>query len=115
MTDILLISEGLSQSWTLWVQRLVIIDSVFHLSSEVLYKPLNWPSSSIAQSTNGVSFNLPCKLLEHVYLGEVGVSNLDSLKDVNHPAGSLSARSALAATLVLVEFGQPQYGVDDIS
>lgn len=93
----------------------VAVDSVLHFSSECLDESLNWPGSSITKSADGVTLNLVGELFEHVNFGEIGISLLDSLKDVNHPAGTLSAWSALSATFVLVELGESEDGIDHIS
>ena len=81
----------------------ITIDSVFHLSSEILDESLHRPSCGVSESTNSMTFNLIGELLEHVNLCEVSVSLLYALQNVNHPTGSLSAGSALTAALVLVK------------
>lgn len=62
-----------------------------------------------------MSFNLSRNFFKHVDFCVVGVSDLHTLKHVNHPPGSLSAWSALAATLVLVEVGETEDSVDNVS
>jgi len=98
-----------------WVLSFVAVNSVFHISSEVTYKSLNWPSSCITKSANSVALNLVGELLKHVDLSEIGISKLHSLKHVYHPAGTLSAWGALSTTLMLVELGKSQNSVNNIS
>jgi hypothetical protein len=43
---------------------MVSLDSILDFFSEVSDQTLNWPSSSITQSTDGMSFDLPSYFLE---------------------------------------------------
>ena len=83
--------------------------------SEILNEPLYWPGGGVSQSADGVSFNLPSDFLKHVNFCKVGVSHLHSLQHVNQPGGSLSAGSALAATLVSVKMGKSEDGINNVS
>ena len=93
---------------------LVTVNSIFDFVAERPNKPLNGPGGGIAQSTDGVAFDLIRKLLQHVDFSKVGVSHFHAFKHVNHPAGTLAARCALTAGLVLVELGQSEDGVNHI-
>jgi len=93
----------------------VAVDSVLHFSSECLDESLNRPGSSITKSADSVTLNLVGEFFEHVDFSEIGITLLDSLEDVNHPACTLSAWSALSATFVLVELGESEDGIDHIS
>ena len=84
----------------------VCVDAILHLATELPDETLYGPGSGVAQSANGVSLDLIGQLLEHVDLGEVGVALLHALEHVDHPAGTFTAWSALAAALVLVELSK---------
>jgi len=73
---------------------LVAVDPIFHLTTELsnknhvtngtpsrigVLKSLNGPCSSVSQRANGVAFDLVTQLLEHIYLGEVSITELDAL------------------------------------
>ena len=90
----------------LWVLRLVAVNTIFNLTSELPDEALHGPGSSVTERADSVSFDLERELLEHVNLGEVSIAELHSLEHVDHPAGALTARCALATALVLVEFGK---------
>jgi hypothetical protein len=46
------------------------------------------------------------KLLEHVDFGEVSIAELHAFEHIYHPTGPFAAGGALAATFVLIEFGE---------
>jgi len=108
------VRNSLPGSRELWVFCLEVVDPLLHLGSETSDESLHGPGSCVSQSTDRVTFNLVGKLLEHVDLCEVCVSNLHSLEHVDHPAGSLSAGGALSTALVSVELGESQDGIDDV-
>jgi len=93
----------------------VLIDPVLNLVSVVLDQPLDWPGSGISQSADSVALNLLSELPQHVDLSVLGFSNLHSFEGVSQPSSSLPTWSALPTTLMLVEFAQPQDGLDHIS
>jgi len=90
----------------LGVLSLVGVDAFFDLAAEGADQSLHWPGSSVAERADSVALNLVGELLQHVNLREVGIAELHALEHVDHPAGAFTARSALAARLVLVEFGE---------
>ena len=98
-----------------WVLGLVAINAVLNLATELSNETLDGPGGGVSQRADSVTLNLVGELLKHVNLSEVGISELHALEHVHHPACALTARCALAATLVLVELGQAQNGVDHIS
>ena len=79
------------------VLRFIGVDAVLHLVSEVTDETLYRLGRSVAESADRVSFHLKGELLKHIDLCVVSISNLNSLEDVEHPASSLSAGSALSA------------------
>merc|ERR1711935_624046 len=99
------IRNSFSLGWKLWVLSFVIVDSLLHFTSETSDQTLNWPSSRISKSADGVAFNLIRKLLKHVNFCKVSISDFHSFEHINHPASSFTAWSALTTTLVSVEFG----------
>lgn len=109
-----LVGDKALRAVVLRVFSLVTINSVFHLVSKVSDQTLHRPRCGVSQCANRVSLHLQGKLLEHVNFGKVGVSNLDSLENIVHPARSFSARRALSTRLVSVEMSKAQNGVDDI-
>lgn len=91
----------------LGVLGLVAVNPLLDVASEAADKALHGPGSGVSEGADGVAFNLLRELLEHVDLSEVCVTNLHTLQNVDHPGSAFSAGRALAATLVLVELGQP--------
>lgn len=98
----------------LGVLGLVGVDTVLHFSSELSDESLNGPGCGITEGANCVTFDLIRELFEHIDLGEVSITELHTLKHVNHPASTLTARCALTATLVLVELSKTKDGIDDV-
>lgn len=98
----------------LGVFSFVAVDSVLHLPAEVLDETLHRPGGSITESADSVTFNLEGKLLQHVDLSKVSITLLDTVEQVDHPACTLTARSALSTAFVLVELGKAEDGVDDV-
>ena len=96
------------------VLSLVAVDAIFNFVAEVPDKSLDGPCGSVTKGADGVSINLERELFEHIDLSKVSVSELHALEEIDHPASSLTAWSALSATLVLVELGEAENGVDDI-
>lgn len=94
---------------------LVAVNAVLDITSELSDETLNGPCSSITQRADRVTFDLIRQLLQHVNLGEVSVTQLHALKHVNHPTSTLTAGSTLTARLVLVELGESQDSINDIS
>ena len=94
--------------------RLVVVNTILHVSSEVSNESLHRPRGGVTQSTDSVTFDLVGQLFEHVDLSEVGVSEFHTLQHIDHPASALAARGALTAGLVLVELGETQDSVDHI-
>jgi hypothetical protein len=50
--------EGFSLIGKLWILGVIVIDTIFHFSSEMSYETLNGPSSSISKSADCMTFNL---------------------------------------------------------
>jgi len=94
------------------IERLVTVDAVLDLVAETSNQTLDGPSGGVAQSTDGVTFDLVGEFLKHVDFSEVGIALLHAFEHIDHPGGALAAGSALTATLVLVEFGEAEDGVD---
>jgi hypothetical protein len=92
----------------------VLVDTILDLVAVVSDETLDWPGSGIAQGADGVTLDLLGELPQHVDLGVVSLANFHALERVGQPAGSLAARSALSAALVLVELAQPQDRLDDV-
>lgn len=108
------VRNSLASDGKLGVLSLVVVDTIFHVSSEVTNQTLNWPGSGVTQSANRVTFDLVREFLEHVDLSKVSVAEFHPFEHIDHPAGAFSAGSALAATLVLVELGEAKNGVNYI-
>lgn len=114
ITDWWNVRHGFSLINEFWVLSFEVIYSILHVASEMSDETLDWPSSGVTQSADSMSFDLVRNLFKHVDLSEIGIAQLHSLEHVDHPGGTLSAWSALAATLVLVEFGESEDGIDDV-
>lgn len=97
------------------VLGMVLVNSVLDLVTVVLYQALHWPGCSIAQRTNRVPFNLLCQLPQHIDLSIVSLTDLKSTHSISQPTRTLSARSALTTTLVLVKLTQTQDRLNHIS
>ena len=89
---------------------MILVDSVFDLVAIVFDQSLNGPGGCISQGADGVAFDLFGQLPQHVNLRVFCFSNFHSFQGVGQPTGSLSAGGALTATLMLVEFAQPENG-----
>ena len=96
------------------ILSMVLVDPVLDLVSVVSDQTLHWPSSSISQGTDRVSFDLLGQLPKHIYFCVVCLPDLHSLECVSQPASSFSARSALSTTFMLVEFAQSEDRFDHI-
>ena len=72
-------------------------DAALDLGPEMADEALDRPGGGVAQSTDGVAFDLIRKLLQHVDFSKVSVSYFHALKHVNHPAGTLATWCALTA------------------
>ena len=77
-------------------------------------QPLHRPRRGVAQRADGVPLDLLRQLLEHVNLLEPSVALLHPLHDGVEPPGTLAARGALPAGLVLVKVRQARDGVHDV-
>ena len=88
------------------VLSLVAINSVFHLTTEISDETLDWPSSSVTKSANGVTLNLEGKFFKHINFSEISITLLYASKHINHPPSTLTARCALTTALVLVELSK---------
>merc|ERR1719173_296662 len=80
---------------------------VFQLWPEVPNKTLNWPGSAVSQSADGVALNLFAQFPNHINLLWLGVAFSEPPHHCVHPVNALSAWSALATRLVLVEHCKP--------
>merc|ERR1719273_2260087 len=80
---------------------------VFQLWPEVPDKTLDWPSSAVSQSADGVALNLFARFPNHVNLLWLCVAFSEPPHHCVHPVNALSAWSALATRLVLVEHCKP--------
>jgi hypothetical protein len=119
-----------SQSLTAMLPR-ELLDASLKLRSEMSDETLDGPGESLSQSwktistvtqkllirkhtTNSVTLNLLGELLEHINLTLTGLTVLESLHHLLRPLATLSARCALAATLVAVEVAETADGSDNI-
>lgn len=93
----------------------VSLDSCLKLGPEVSDQTLNGPCESLAESANGVAFDLLGELLHHVDLTLAGSALLETLHDLLSPLGTLTTRGALAAGLVVVELAETGDGADNVS
>merc|ERR1719430_904836 len=87
---------------------------VFQLWSEVPDKTLNWPGSAVSQSADGVALNLFAQFPNHINLLWLCVAFSEPPHHCVHPVNALSAWSALAARLVLIEHCKPCNCLDHI-
>merc|ERR550519_1923651 len=80
---------------------------VFQLWPEVPDKTLDWPGSAVSQSADGVALNLFAQFPNHINLLRLCIAFSEPPHHCVHPVNALSARSALAARLVLIEHCKP--------
>ena len=88
--------------------------SVLQLRPEVSDQTLDWPGSSISQSTDGVTLDLLGQLPDHVDLLGLGVALGEPPHHGVHPVDALPAGSALTTGLVFVEERQPGDGLHHV-
>ena len=75
---------------------------------------LNRPGEGLAQSADGVALNLLGEFLEHVDFALLGNAIFETLHHLQGPLAPLTAGSALATALVLVEGGETADGADNV-
>merc|ERR1719461_2160648 len=80
---------------------------VFKLWPEVPDKTLDWPSSAVSQSADGVALNLFAQFPNHINLLWLRVALSEPPHHCIHPVNTLSAGGALTTCLVLVEHCKP--------
>merc|ERR1719447_502769 len=80
---------------------------VFQLWPEVPDKTLDWPSSAVSQSADGVALNLFAQFPNHINLLWLRVALSEPPHHCVHPVNTLSAGGALTTCLVLVEHCKP--------
>merc|ERR1719204_2699584 len=80
---------------------------VFKLWPEVPDKTLDWPSSAVGQSADGVALNLFAQFPNHINLLWLRVALSEPPHHCIHPVNTLSAGGALTTWLVLVEHCKP--------
>merc|ERR1719400_1763539 len=86
----------------------------FQLRPEVPDKTLNWPGSAVSQSADGVALNLFAQFPNHINLLWLCVDFSEPPHHCVHPVNALSAWSALATRLVLIEHCKPCNCLDHI-
>merc|ERR1719370_466055 len=86
---------------------MIIRKPVFQLWPEVPDKTLNWPGSAVSQSADGVALNLFAQFPNHINLLWLCVAFSEPPHHCVHPVNALSAWSALATRLMLVEHCKP--------
>ena len=92
----------------------VLSDTGLELRTEVTDQTLDGPGEGLTQSANGVTLDLLGELLHHVDLTSAGLTLLETLHDLVGPLGTLTARCALSARLVVVELGKTGDGTNNI-
>jgi hypothetical protein len=81
----------------------VVLDTGLKLGAEVTDQTLDGPGKGLTQSADGVALDLLGELLHHVDFTSAGLALLETVHDLLSPLGTLTARSALTARLVVVE------------
>merc|ERR1719204_2939989 len=79
----------------------------FQLWPEVPDETLDWPSSAVSQSADGVALNLFAQFPNHINLLWLRVALSEPPHHCIHPVNTLSAGGALTTSLVLVEHCKP--------
>lgn len=62
---------------------MILIDSVLDFVAIMLDESLNWPSCSVSQGANGMSFDLLCKFPQHIDLSIVSFSYFHALEGIS--------------------------------
>ena len=93
---------------------LVLLNASLKFRAEVTDKTLDRPGESLTQGTDSVTLNLLGEFLEHVDFALLGDTGFETLHHLHGPLAALTAGSALATTLVLVEGGETADGADDV-
>src|SRR3954465_5957691 len=86
----------------------MLTDAFLDLRAEVAQEALHRPGSAFAKGADGVAFDLLCHVLQQVDFLHRGITLAHARDDAPHPAAAFAAWRALAATLVLVEIGEPR-------
>jgi hypothetical protein len=81
----------------------VVLNTGLELGTEVADQTLDGPGKGLTQSADGVALDLLGELLHHIDLTSAGLALLETVHDLLGPLGTLTARGALAARLVVVE------------
>lgn len=92
----------------------VVGNSGLELGPEMPDETLDGPCKGLTQSADGVTLDLLGKFLHHVDFTSPGLTLFETLHDLVGPLGTLSARGALTARLVVVELGKTGNGADDV-
>ena len=92
----------------------VILDASLELGTEVTDQTLDRPGKGLTQSADSVALDLLGELLHHVDFTSAGLALLEAVHDLLGPLGTLTARSALTARLVVVELGETGDGANNI-
>ena len=82
------------------------LNPCLELWPEVSDQSLNRPCKSLAKSADRVALDLLRKFLHHVDLPRTCSTLLEARHDLLCPLGALTARCALSARFVVVEFRQ---------
>src|SRR6185312_8264821 len=86
--------------------RAMVADAALDFGSEMADQALDRPSGRIAQSADGVAFDLLGDVQQQVDLADLRLAAHHALHHAIHPAGALAARRALPAALVHIEVRQ---------
>src|SRR5437764_9937780 len=92
----------------------IFVDAFLDLVTEMRDQALDRPCRGIAERADGVTLDLLCHCQQHVDLALVGAALGHPSQHPPHPPRSFAAWRALAATLVLVEIGNPRDRPDQI-
>src|SRR5690348_15757002 len=100
---ILSLRSGCAAAGTGAHEAAAIVDVVLEFLTVVLDEALYRPSGGVAESTDGVPFDLLRYIHQHVQVLLTALTLLDALDDPVHPTSPLAAGGALAAGLGVVE------------
>src|SRR5437870_83070 len=92
----------------------ILFDAPLEFGAEVANEALHRPGGTVGQGADRMALDLLRDVVEHVDLGDRGISGDHPLHDTPYPAETLAARRALAAALMLIELRQPRDRPHDV-
>src|SRR5260221_12731351 len=92
----------------------IFVDAPLDLGPEVPQQALHRPGGAVAESADGVAFDLLGDFHQHADLALLGAALRHAREHAPHPAHAFAAGRALTAALVLVEIRTARHRPHDV-